>query len=307
MSTFWSTWVIVLIVFNLGVSFLLFLWAPHAKIPTLADGTTGHIWAHGTIREGMHRLPLWWIVLSALMFACALGYLVLYPGFGDSPGRLGWTSHRQLERETAANDRLGDANKQRFAQLTVEQLAGDRAALTRGMVLFADNCAACHGSSALGNPLLGAPNLTDGDWLYGGDGNTIVASILEGRRGVMPAWGAVLGEAGVEKVATYVLTLSQGTPRDAGTMIKALDGKALFTTCAACHGSNGKGNQALGAPNLTDAIWLYGGSLSQVEETIRNGRNGNMPAWRARLGEIDVRVLAAYVYSLSHPDALPAR
>lgn len=299
MSTFWSWWVMVLIVLNLGISFFLFLWGPHAKIPTLADGTTGHVWAHGTIREGMRPLPLWWIVISFLMFFGAFGYLVLYPGFGNSPGRLGWTSHGQLARETAANDALQGAAKQRLARLPIEELAGDRQALAMGRVLFGDNCEACHGSDARGNRLLGAPNLADSDWLYGGDGKSILTSILDGRQGAMPPWGAVFDRAGIESLAAYVLSLSLA-PHDADSIVKASDGKKLFAACAACHGADGKGNPALGAPNLTDAIWLYGGSQSAIEQTIRDGRSGHMPAWRTRLGENNARVLAAYVYSLSH-------
>ncbi len=298
MSSFWSWWVMVLVVFNLSVTFLLFLWAPHAKVPTLPDGTTGHYWAHGTIREGMHRLPTWWLVLSFAMFIGAFGYLVLYPGFGNNPGRLGWTSHKQLARDTADNNKRLDAAMQRFALYPIEKLADDREALAMGRVLFGDNCAACHSRNGQGNPLLGAPNLTDNDWLYGGDGKAIMTSVLDGRHGAMPAWGPQFGEAGVENLANYVLSLSD-TPHDA---TKAAAGKALFTVCGACHGAEGKGNPALGAPNLTDKIWLYGGDLATVKKTIHDGRSGIMPSWRTRLGENDARVLAAYVYSLSHSD-----
>lgn len=306
MSNFWSWWVMVLIVFNLGVSFFLFLWGPRARIPTLADGTTGHIWAHGAIREGMHPLPLWWILVSFAMFIAAFIYLVLYPGFGNSPGRLGWTSHGQLADETAANDRLLDATMQRFAKLPIEQLAGDPDALAMGQMFFGDNCEACHGRDARGNRLLGAPDLADSDWLYGGDGEAILTTILDGREGVMPPWGSVFDQAGVTALATYVRSLSL-PPRDADSIVKAAAGKKLFTACAACHGADGKGNPALGAPNLTDNIWLYGGSQADVEETIRDGRSGHMPAWRDRLGENAARVLAAYVYSLSHHVAPPAQ
>ncbi len=299
MSSFWSGWVIALIVFNLGVSFLLFLWAPHAKIPTLPDGTTGHVWANGAIREGMHRLPVWWIVISLLMFVSAFIYLALYPGFGGFSGHLGWTSHGQLASETAANRSLQEKDMQRFAGLSIEKLAAEPDALSSGKVLFADNCAACHGSLGHGNPLLGAPDLSDDDWLYGGDGKAILASILDGRRGVMPPWGQALGEQGVDNVGEYVISLTWGTPHNVADLIKVNAGKKLFSACAACHGADGKGNQALGAPNLTDSIWLYGGTPEAVKETIRNGRNGNMPAWRTRLGEDDARMLAAYVYSLS--------
>ena len=298
MSNAWSLWVMFLVVLNMGITFFLFLWAPRAKIPTLPDGTTGHVWAHGAIREGLARLPTWWLVISFAMFFGAFGYLVLFPGFGNHKGTLGWTSHGQLARETASNDARLDAAFQRFDKYSIEQLAGDREALAMGEVLFRDNCAACHGRDAHGNMLLVAPNLADNDWLYGGDGKAILTSILDGRHGAMPAWGPQFGDAGVANLANYVLSLS-GAPHDA---TKAIAGKALFTVCAACHGPEGKGNPALGAPNLTDTIWLYGGDLESVETSIRDGRSGNMPTWRARLGENDARVIAAYVYSLSHGD-----
>ena len=298
MSAFWSWWVIVLIVFNLGLTFFLFLWAPWAKVPVLPDGTTGHVWAHGALREGLNPLPRWWLVLSFLMFIAAFVYLALYPGFGNHKGALDWSSHGQLARETASNDALLDAAFQRFDPYTPEQLAGDRDAVAMGEVLFGDNCVACHGRDAHGNSLLGAPALTDHDWLYGGDGQAILTSILDGRRGAMPAWGAQFGDAGVENLANYVLSLS-GATHDAA---KATAGKSQFTVCAACHGPEGKGNPALGAPNLTDTIWLYGGDPESVETSIRDGRGGIMPAWRARLGENNARVIAAYVYALSHGD-----
>ncbi|HMM57174.1 MAG: cytochrome-c oxidase, cbb3-type subunit III [Xanthomonadales bacterium PRO7] len=298
MSNGWSLWVMFLVVFNLGITFFLFLWAPRAKIPTLPDGTSGHVWAHGVLREGVRKLPMWWILLSAAMFVAGFAYLFLFPGFGNHKGYLGWTSHGQLARETASNDARLDAAFQRFDKYSIEQLAGDHDALAMGEVLFRDNCAACHGRDAHGNTLLGAPNLADNDWLYGGDGKAILTSILDGRHGAMPAWGPQFGDAGVANLANYVLSLS-GAPHDA---TKAIAGKALFTVCAACHGPEGKGNPALGAPNLTDTIWLYGGDLESVESSIRDGRSGNMPTWRARLGENDARVIAAYVYSLSHGD-----
>ena len=298
MSNGWSLWVMFLVVLNMGITFFLFRWAPRAKIPTLPDGTSGHVWAHGVLREGVRKLPLWWIVFSAAMFVAGFIYLVLFPGFGNNKGLLGWTSHGQLARETARNDARLDAAFQRFGKYSVEQLSGDREALAMGEELFRDNCAACHGRDAHGNPLLGAPNLADKDWLYGGDGKAILTSILDGRHGAMPAWGPQFGDAGVANLANYVLSLS-GAPHDA---TKATAGKALFTVCAACHGPEGKGNPAIGAPNLTDTIWLYGGDLESVETSIRDGRGGVMPSWRARLGENDARVIAAYVYSLSHGD-----
>jgi len=303
MSSFWSWWVIGLIVFNLGLTFLLFLWAPRAKVPVLPDGTTGHVWAHGVLREGMHRLPRWWIVASFAMYFLACGYLVLYPGFGNHEGALDWTSGKELAAATAANTAKLDRVMKRLAAMSVEAIAGDAQAQRLGERLFVDNCAACHGRAGLGNPLLGAPNLTDEDWLYGGTGTDIRTSIHDGRSGVMPPWNS-LGEPTVKNLAQYVLSLS-GHPHDAAA---AAAGEPNFkTTCGACHGPEGKGNPLLGAPNLTDSIWLYGGTRAAIEATIRDGRQGRMPAWSPRLSDDDIHVLAGYVYHLSHGGDATAR
>lgn len=297
MSAFWSMWVMVLVTFNLGFTLLLFLWGQRVRIPTLPDGTSGHVWAHGLLRERVQKLPLWWVVLSGSMFVATFGYLVLYPGFGNYRGTLRWTSHEQLARDTALNDALLAPEIQTFASKDVELLAVDAGALRIGQRLFVDDCSACHGREGRGNPLIGAPNLTDNDWLYGGDGKTILASILGGRGGVMPPWGPMLQDEGVDAVANYVLSLS-GAPHDDA---KATAGKARFAVCMACHGPEGKGNPMIGAPNLTDTTWLYGGDLATVEKTIRDGRGGIMPSWRQRLSEGEAHAVAAWVYSLSHP------
>lgn len=299
MSTFWSVWIMFLVVLNLGITLFLFIWGTNLKIPTLPDGTTGHIWAHGTIREGVRKLPLWWVIMSASMFAAAFAYLILYPGFGSNKGVLGWTSHGQLARDTAANQAKLDPVLARFKDQTIEQLATDAEATRMGQRLFIDNCAACHGREGHGNTVLGAPNLADADWLYGGSGDQIVTSIVEGRHGAMPAFASSFDENALEDLANYVLSLS-GAPH---STIRATRGKASFAVCAACHGPAGKGNQALGAPNLTDTIWLYGGTLATIEETIRNGRGGVMPSWHTRLSESDTRVVAAWVYAQSHESA----
>lgn len=302
MSWGWSLWVMGLVTLNMGITFLLFLWAPRAKIPTLPDQTSGHVWAHGVIREGVRRLPTWWVWFSASMFVIAWIYLMLYPGYGHHVGLLGWTSHGELARDVARNDKLLGDLQQRFSRYTPEQLAQDPAALQQGGRLFVDNCAACHGRDGRGNINLGAPNLTAANFLYGSSGTDITTSIHDGRSGVMPPW-ASLGEDNVHNLAQYVLSLS-GSPHDAA---KAAAGKPLFTTCAACHGPDGKGNPALGAPNLTDQVWLYGGTLADIEHSIGDGRQGHMPSWSPRLSNEDIQVLAAYVYHLSHPGDVRAR
>lgn len=297
MSSGWSLWVMFLVVLNLGITLFLFLWAPTAKIPTRPDGTTGHVWAHGTILEGLRQLPRWWIVFSASMFIAAFAYLYLFPGFGNHKGALNWTAHGQLARAVAANETRLAPLMERFRLYPVEQLAQDPEAVQMGQVMFEDNCAACHQRSGKGNILVGAPNLTDSDWLYGGTGKAITTSIHDGRSGVMPPW-ASLGEDNVNNLVQYVLSLS-GSPHDAA---KAAAAKPLFATCAACHGADGKGNPAVGAPNLTDHTWLHGGSVADIHATIHDGREGHMPAWNQRLTDDKIRVIAAYVYHLSHQD-----
>jgi cytochrome c oxidase cbb3-type subunit III len=295
MSVFWTVWVVTLAALTLGTSVFLLIWVPLSRIFTAPDGTTGQVWGPG-IRESVRPLPMWWLIVSAVAILSAFTYLALYPGLGGYGGLLGWSSREELHHTTVANEARLSRLMQEFARDPVEQLSQNPTALRMGRRLFEDNCRACHGSTAHGNRLLGAPDLTDSDWLYGGDGEAILASILNGRHGVMPAWGQVFGEAGVEAVAEYVLSLS-GAPHDAA---KAALGKPRFQVCTACHGPQGKGNQMLGAPNLTDTIWLYGGDLRTVEETIRGGRQGVMPAWGLRLTKEEARVIAAWVYSLSH-------
>ncbi|GAA0888853.1 cytochrome-c oxidase, cbb3-type subunit III [Rhodanobacter soli] len=296
MSAGWSLWVMFLVVLNMGITFFLYLWGPRAKIPTLPDGTSGHVWAHGVLREGVRNLPLWWVLFSGAMFVIGFAYLALFPGFGSFKGVLGWTSHNELAQHVAANEATLAPLMERFKLYPVEQLASDPAAQQMGKVLFEDNCAACHQRSAKGNVALGAPDLSDSDWLYGSSGNDITTSIHDGRSGVMPPW-ASLGADNVKNLAQYVLSLS-GSPHDAA---KAAAGQPLFTTCAACHGAEGKGNPALGAPNLTDKVWLHGGSMANIEKSIGEGRQGHMPAWSPRLSDDQIRVVAAYVYHLSHP------
>lgn len=261
--------------------------------------TTGHVW-DGDLGEYNNPLPRWWLWLFFISVAFAIVYLVLYPGFGNFGGRLGWTSanqHAEIQRSAEAQAQQVFA---RFKGKSIEELRADPAAHSVGRNLFANNCAQCHGADGYGNT--GFPNLADRDWLYGGAPEQVEATIAGGRTGVMIAWQDVLGKEGLEDVVSYVLSLS-GRSVPAGNLD---NGKALFmTNCIACHGPDGKGNQALGAPDLTDQIWLYGGSVDAIRTSIANGRQGQMPAHLSRLGEDRVRLLAAYVLSLS--DAAPAR
>lgn len=290
MSGFWSGWVIFLAVLTIGISVSLFVGGMRVKLPTQADGTTGHDW--DGIREGVRNLPWWWILYSAVGFIVAIVYLALYAGLDSYRGLLGWNSEEKLQRDVAANDAKLEALIEPWRALTVEQLAENAEAVGVGHRLYLDNCAACHGSTALGNQTLGAPDLTDADWQYGGSGETIVASILDGRNGVMPPWGAALGHNGVNEVASYVLSL--GGVKAPDEWVAA--GKQRFEMlCVSCHGPEGLGNPALAAPNVADRVWLYGGDFASVATSIRDGRAGVMPAWRSRLNNDEARLIAAWV------------
>ncbi|MDZ7748516.1 MAG: cytochrome-c oxidase, cbb3-type subunit III [Halofilum sp. (in: g-proteobacteria)] len=293
MSAFWTGWIIVLVAVNwLLVTFLLF-YAARVKIPTADDGTTGHVWAHGAIREGVRRLPRWWIVLSVVLMVAATIYLFLYPAFGSLGGTLGWTSEGQVQRSIERNEQRRGELFAHVRNTPMAQLADDPRVVTTADVLYQDNCAACHGPAAQGADAIGAPNLADGAWLYGGDADTIHASLVQGRSGVMPAFGQGLGERGVREVAAYVYELNgRDWPRP--DLVRA--GEARYQAqCVACHGPEARGNPQLGAPDLTDDAWLYGGRMEQIETSIRAGRNGVMPAWSGRLHAEEIRMLTAWV------------
>ncbi len=293
-SDFWNWWIITLTLANILACWWLISWSSKKRPGEAASGAvTGHKW-DGNLEEYNNPLPRWWLWLFYLTLVFALVYLALYPGLGKIPGILGWTPQKQYEREIASANATYGPLFAKFAQTPIPSLSKDPQAVKVGQRLFVNYCAGCHGSDAQGNP--GFPNLTDNDWLYGGSAEAIETTILDGRSGVMPPWGAALGAKGVDQVSAYVRELS-GQEADGA---QAAAGKTLFASyCAACHGANGSGNQALGAPNLSDRIWLYGGSPSTLRETITKGRSGHMPAHRDFLGKDKVHVLAAYIYSLS--------
>ena len=292
MSGFWSVWVMVLACVTVGVSLFLFFWAIWMRIPTVEDGTTGHVWAHGALREAVRPLPWWWVLISAGAFLFGVLYLSLYPGFGNFAGRIGWTSQGEHQRHAAENNARLEARIAPLRELSFEQLAAHEEAVGMGHRLYLDNCAACHGAGAHGNHAMGAPDLTDADWLYSGDSETILTSILDGRNGVMPPLGGALGANGTNEVAAYVVSrLGTQVPAD-----WAAAGKTRFDTiCAACHGVDGRGNPALGAPNLVDESSLYGSNIESVVATVRDGRSGVMPAWRQRLSVDEARLITAWI------------
>ena len=304
-SGFWNLFVMALTVASIaGCAWLLLVMnktRAHDKTPApdeKATETTGHTW-DGDLAEYNNPLPKWWLNLFWITIVFAVVYLVLYPGFGNFPGVLGWTSSDAYATERSALDAKTQQLFDKFQKMDVKTLAGDPEAHALGERLFLNYCSQCHGSSAKGGK--GFPDLTDNDWLYGGEPDAIKTSITNGRMGVMPALGAALGPDGVREVAAYVRSLS-GLPSDP---LRAQLGKPRFMqTCAACHGPDGKGNQAVGAPNLTDDIWLYGSSEATIIEGINNGRHVNstvaMPSFKDTLGDGKIHVLTAYVWSLSN-------
>jgi cytochrome c oxidase cbb3-type subunit 3 len=260
--------------------------------------TTGHTWDEG-LEELNNPMPRWWMWLFYITIVFGFIYLYLYPGLGSFAGKLGWTSRGEYQEELKVADAEYGPLFEKFQKTDLKLLAADPQAQAIGQRLFLTYCAQCHGSDARGNK--GYPNLTDADWLYGGDPESIKTTLLKGRNGVMPPMAAAVGtDKDIENVAHYVISLS-GSASDP---IKASFGKEKFGACVACHGAEGKGNPALGAPNLSDKTWLYGGSVATIMETIRGGRNNVMPAFGEFLGEAKVHLLASYVWGLSNSSAL---
>jgi cytochrome c oxidase cbb3-type subunit 3 len=298
-SSGWSWYVIAIVVFGLAFCAAVLIGAARHKVIYDAQGhvdkTTGHTW-DGDLRELNNPLPRWWLFLFIITLAFGAGYLMLYPGFGDYKGTLGWTSIGQLDKEMQKAKAEQDTIFAGFKSASVEDLARDPKAHAIGERLFLNNCAACHGSDAKGNK--GYPNLTDNDWLHGGSPDKIIETITHGRRGQMPVMAPAVGSAEeVRQVANYVLSLS-GAGHNS---IMAELGKAKFKqVCAACHGADGTGNQAIGAPNLTDKIWLHGFGEEAIMNMVNKGKLNIMPAQETRLSEDQIKVLASYVWGLSH-------
>ncbi|WP_196137948.1 cytochrome-c oxidase, cbb3-type subunit III [Aliikangiella sp. G2MR2-5] len=292
MSDFWSWWVIIIVAINIIGCWALLHWT--RKIKGGAENeTTGHV--YDGIEEYNNPLPRWWLNMFYITLIFGVVYLILYPGLGNFAGYLGWTPQKQHTEEVEAAKATYQPLFDKYKSVPIAELAKVKQATEMGKRIFVNTCFGCHGSDAAGNP--GYPDLTDNDWLWGGSPEQIEQSILHGRMGAMPAFGTSLTAEQIDQLVNYVGQLSGNKVDEA----KANAGEAIFNTqCFACHTKEGTGNIAMGAPNLTDNIWLYGGSRSTIAETIRNGRNGNMPAHADILGEARVHLVAAYVYSLSN-------
>ncbi|MES2663998.1 MAG: cytochrome-c oxidase, cbb3-type subunit III [Pseudomonadota bacterium] len=297
MSNFWHFWIAGIVLIQiLGAVWLLF-WTRKQSPEDLAEtDTMDH--EYDGIRELNMPLPKWWLNLFYITIIFALVYLVFYPGFGAFPGILNWSSKGEWQQELNLADRQYSELFKQFSNEPIETLIQYEEPIEVGQRIFTSYCTTCHGTDARG--AVGFPNLTDKDWLYGGTPKDITTTLIGGRAGNMPSFSKILKPAEISSVAKYVANLSSvqdpsmGNPRFA-------NGEAVFTkNCAACHGQDGKGNQALGAPNLTDNIWLYGGNVETIITTLQLGRNGRMPAHLTILGEDKIHVVAAYVYSLSN-------
>ena len=311
MTTFWSLYITALTLGTLlALTWLIFATRKGQRSST-TDETVGH--SYDGIEEYDNPLPKWWFMLFVGTLVFAVGYLALYP-----PGHLerpdaGLPVRRRIRRQGKRLDRrppVGKGNGQGrreirpdLRQVRRDAHRGSRQdpqAVKMGGRLFASNCSICHGSDAKG--AYGFPNLTDADWRWGGEPETIKTTIMAGRHAAMPAWGEVIGEEGVKNVAAFVLTQMDGRKLPEGAKADIEAGKQVFaTTCVACHGPEGKGTPAMGAPDLTHpGAFIYGSSFAQLQQTIRYGRQGVMPAQQEHLGNDKVHLLAAYVYSLSH-------
>jgi cytochrome c oxidase cbb3-type subunit 3 len=288
----------IAVVTGVGIVWCLYLLFSQRKtnVTYEADGSvadTGHVW-DGDLRELNNPLPRWWMWMFVLSCIFAIVYLVLYPGMGTYEGSLGYTTRNAHEASVVqANEQLKPVYA-KYMSMDAKQVAADPAAREMGQRLFLNHCAQCHGSDAGGSK--GFPNLADTDWLYGGDTQDIKQTLIAGRAGVMPAF-AHLESAQVSDVANYVRNLS-GLAAD---QIKVGRGAEVYkSNCAACHGAEGKGMAAMGAPNLTDKVWLYGGSEATIIETVLKGRNGMMPAHETILTPEKIHLLTAYVWGLSN-------
>ena len=296
-ANFWSVYVAGVTVASI-LACLLLLWVTaRKKVVPSADNTTGHVW-DGDLRESNNPMPRWWVWLFVITIVFGLGYLVAYPGLGSYPGKLDWSTRGEHSSEVEqANKELAPLYAQ-FTSRKAEDLAGDPRAMAIGERLFMNNCAQCHGSDARGSK--GFPNLADADWLYGGSAAKIAETITQGRRGQMPPMAAAVGSPDdVKNVAHYVLSLSR-SPHDS---VRAQLGKQKFGACAACHGADGKGNPALGAPNLTDDVWIHGWGEQAIIAMVNNGRKSEMPAQAGKLTDAQIHVLASYVWGLSNKPA----
>ncbi len=290
-SDFWNLYVVVIVVASILACAVLLI--VQGKATFTPGKTMGHVW-DGDLEEYNNPMPKWWSWMFVITVIFAFVYLALYPGLGNFKGMLGWTSVGQHKAEVEKMDATVKPLFDKFMAMDMKAVAADKQAMDMGKRLYLTYCMQCHGADARGAK--GFPNLTDADWQYGGEPEQIKETIANGRMGVMPPHEQLGGDT-IKDLANYVRSLS-GLPNDATRTAK---GKEAFGSagCAGCHGMDAKGMHAVGAPNLTDKVWLYGSSEATISETIAKGRQNQMPAWKEFLGDAKVHLLSAYVLSLS--------
>jgi cytochrome c oxidase cbb3-type subunit 3 len=291
-SGFWAGWVATItIVSAIGLVWLI------ASVYSARDDSAevaSHLWDE-TLREGTTPAPLWWFWMILALLAFSVVYLILYPGLGAYAGVLRWSQDARLADSLARYEQNFGPERVRIAQTPIADLQRDATAMRSAWHLFNNNCTACHGPDAHGQAAL-FPNLGDADWQWGGDEAQLTQTITQGRTGVMPPWQAALGDDGVAKMADYVIALSKHSAPAEGD---AAQQYLMF--CSACHGQNGAGQPALGAPALNDDIWLYGGTPAAVRESIAIGRTGTMPAFGTRLDAAEIKLLSAWLAAGAKP------
>ncbi|MBI2277411.1 MAG: cytochrome-c oxidase, cbb3-type subunit III [Dechloromonas sp.] len=290
-SDFWNLYVVVIVVASILACVVLLI--VQGKATFTPGKTMGHVWDE-TLEEYNNPMPRWWTWMFVITVVFAFVYLALYPGLGNFKGVLGWTSGGQHKAEVDKMNATVKPLFDKYMAMDLKAVAGDKQAMEMGKRMYLTYCMQCHGADARGAK--GFPNLTDVDWLYGGEPEQIKQTISDGRMGVMPPH-AQLGADTIKDLANFVRSLS-GLPNDS---VRAAKGKEAFASagCIGCHGPEGTGMHAVGAPNLTDKVWLYGSSEATITETITNGRQNKMPAWKEFLGDAKVHLLSAYVLSLS--------
>ncbi len=299
LNSFWHWFAIIVTIASILACWWLLHWTKGISDRDENEvGDTGHVWDED-IRELNNPLPRWWLNLFNITIVFSLVYLALYPGLGNLAGFLGWTQDNRYAEEVAAAEAAQSEVFARYQGMDVEALIRDEEAMDTGRRLFGNNCAMCHGSDGKGG--VGFPNLTDGEWQWGEGYDNVLTAVTSGRQAAMPPWADALGEDGVKEVTEYVMQLS-GQQADATLAAAGQPKFAMF--CVACHGADGTGNPMLGAPDLSNDIWLYGSDRATIEEGLHQGRYGAMPAFGDQLSEERRRILAAYVLGLDYAAGL---
>lgn len=294
-SEFWSWYIIIPTVLGLVFCVVLIWTNGSSKDSAEKDATMGHVWDED-LEEYNNPLPKWWLNMFYITLVFAVVYLILFPGLGNFAGILGWSSTGRYDKEVADAETSFAPLYESYLATPVDQLVQNDDAMGTARRIYSTNCATCHGSDARG--ATGFPNLRDHAWQYGGDEAALKMTLTNGRRAAMPAWITVLGETGVDEVSEYVYSL---TNEPVNPQYLEPGEQKYQAMCAACHGQDAKGNPALGAPNLTDNVWLYGGSLGAIKESLVKGRNGIMPAFNEQLNESEIHLLVAYLNSIGDP------